>query len=263
MQHFLETWHFRHFIIGAVKREFQIRYSNAALGGLWAIAQPLALIAVYTVVFSQVMRMKLPGLPDAFSFSIYLCAGILTWGYFSEMISRLLLVFTDNAQWLKKLRFPKQSLIAIVVISASLNFAIIFSLFIGFLILTNHFPGWVFLAVFPLLALQILLSIGLGVTLAIVHVFFRDVGQFMAIVLQFWFWLTPIVYPITALPEYAKQIIALNPMTALMGAYQDVLLYGRMPNWIGLLPLLLASLALIASALYLYRKHATDILDEL
>lgn len=263
MQPLLETWHFRHFILGAVQREFQVRYTNAVLGGLWAIAQPLALIVVYTVVFSQVMRMKLPGMLDSFAFSIYLCAGVLTWGYFSEMVSRLLLVFTDNAQWLKKLRFPKQSLIAIVVLSASLNFAIIFSLFVGFLILTKHFPGWVFLALFPLFALQILLSIGLGVTLAIINVFFRDVGQFMAIALQFWFWLTPIVYPIAALPEYAQQIVALNPMTPLMGAYQDVLVYARAPNWIELLPLLLASLALIACALYLYRQHATDILDEL
>jgi lipopolysaccharide transport system permease protein len=263
MQPLLETWHFRHFILAAVQREFQVRYTNAILGGLWAIAQPLALIMVYTVVFSQVMRMKLPGIPDDFAFSIYLCAGVLTWGYFSEMVSRLLLVFTDNAQWLKKLRFPKQSLIAIVVLSASLNFAIIFSLFVGFLILTKHFPGWVFLALFPLFALQILLSIGLGVTLAIINVFFRDVGQFMAIALQFWFWLTPIVYPIAALPKYAQQIVALNPMTPLMGAYQDVLVYARAPNWIELLPLLLASLALIACALYLYRQHATDILDEL
>jgi lipopolysaccharide transport system permease protein len=263
MQLLLETWRFRYFILGAVKREFQVRYTNAILGGLWAIAQPLALIVVYTVVFSQVMRMKLPGMPDAFAFSIYLCAGVLTWGYFSEVVSRLLLVFTDNAQWLKKLRFPKQSLILIVVLSASLNFAVIFSLFIGFLILTNHFPGWPFLAVFPLIALQMLLSIGLGLTLAIVHVFFRDVGQFMVIVLQFWFWLTPIVYPIAALPEYAQQIIALNPMTPLMGAYQDILVHGRVPNWIKLLPLLLTSFALIVCALYLYRQHATDILDEI
>jgi lipopolysaccharide transport system permease protein len=263
MQSLLETWQYRHFIFGAVKREFQVRYTNAVLGGLWAIAQPLALITVYTVIFSQVMRMKLPGLPDSFAFSIYLCAGVLTWGFFSEMVSRLLLVFTDNAQWLKKLRFPKQSLVLIVVLSASLNFAIIFSLFVGFLILTKHFPGWVFFTLFPVLALQIALSVGLGVLLAIVNVFFRDVGQLMAIVLQFWFWLTPIVYPIAALPEYAQQIVALNPMTTLIGAYQDVLVYGRAPNWMDLFPLLLASLALIACALYLYRQHATDILDEL
>jgi len=263
MKIFNPYWQYRSFIFGAVQREFQVRYTNSLLGGTWAIAQPLALILVYTVIFSQVMQARLPGVADSFGFSIYLCAGVITWGLFSETVSRLLNVFIDNAQWLKKLRFPRQCLIIITVLCTSINFCIIFLLFIGFLIISQSFPGWVFLDIFPLLAIQILFSIGLGVTLGIVNVFFRDVGQLFSVVLQFWFWLTPIVYPLSVLPSYAQRIVQFNPMTKLVLAYQDILVFGRSPQWLDLLPLLLISLALCACAAFLFRKHAADILDEL
>ena len=263
MKRIFEFWQYRSFILGSVKREFDVRYTNSLLGGAWAVAQPLALILVYTVVFSQVMRAKLPDLPDSFAFSIFLCSGVLTWGFFSETVGRLLNLFIGNAQWLKKLRFPRHCLILITVLGTCINFAIIFGLFIGFLVLSNRFPGWIFFQVVPLLALQLLFSVGLGVTLAILNVFFRDVGQLFNIVLQFWFWLTPIVYPLSVLPDYAQRIVHLNPMTDLVLAYQEILVYGRTPNWIGLIPLLFISLALCAFAAALFRRHAAEILDEL
>jgi lipopolysaccharide transport system permease protein len=258
-----QIWQYRSFIFGAVYREFAVRYSNSLLGASWAFLQPLALILVYTLVFSQVMRTKLPGLGDSFAYSIYLCAGVLTWGFFSETITRLINLFIDNALWLKKLRFPRQCLVIIAVLCTGTNFVIIFSLFIIFLIFSNHFPGWIFFQIIALLGIQLLFSIGLGVSLAILNVFFRDVGQLFSIVLQFWFWLTPIVYPISILPPYAQELVRLNPMTNLILAYQDIFVYGRAPHWPELIPLLVISLALCVLASSLFRKHAGDILDEL
>lgn len=113
-------------------------------------------------------------------------------------------VFINNANLIKKLSFPKICLPIIVTLSAVLNFAIIFSLFLIFIIVTGNFPGWLFLSVIPVLLLQILFAGGLGMILGVMNVFFRDVGQLVGVALQFWFWFTPIVYVLNSLPAWAK-----------------------------------------------------------
>src|SRR5690606_34270066 len=90
-------WNYRGFILGSVKREFQLKYRNSLLGATWTVLNPLAMIVVYTVIFSQIMRAKLPGIDSSFAYSIYLCAGVITWGLFSEIVSRSLNVFLEHA----------------------------------------------------------------------------------------------------------------------------------------------------------------------
>jgi len=256
-------WAYRGFVLGSVKREFQSRYQNSLLGAAWTVLNPLAMIIVYTVIFSQVMRARLPGVDSTFAYSIYLCAGVLTWGLFAEISSRAQTVFIENANLLKKLTFPRMSLPVTVVTNALVNFAIVFSLFTLFLVATGNFPGWVFLGLLPVLALMVLFAIGLGVTLGILNVFFRDIGQFFTIFLQFWFWLTPIVYPVSIIPEPLARYVGLNPMARLIGACQDILVHGRWPDWWRLLPVLLLAALLCALGLRLFRKHSGELVDEL
>ena len=256
-------WNYRGFILGSVKRDFQLKYRNSLLGASWTILNPLAMIIVYTVIFSQVMRARLPGADTAFAYSIYLCSGILTWGLFAEIIGRGQTTFLENANLIKKISFPRLSLPIIVVLNASLDFAIIFALFSLFLLLSGNFPGWVYFAVFPILMIQILFSIGLAIIIGILNVFFRDVGQFFGIFLQFWFWLTPIVYPATILPEKIKPLMAFNPMMTFISAYQGILVSGTLPRWQGFVPLTLISLGLCIFGMRLFRKRAGEMVDEL
>jgi len=254
---------YRGFVLGSVRREFQSKYRNSLFGALWMVLNPLAMIVVYTVIFSRVMHARLPGTDSPFAYSTYLCAGVLTWGLFAEIVSRAQNVFLDNANILKKLSFPRICLPIIVVLNAGLNFAIIFSLFTAFLVLSGNFPGWVFLAMFPVLALQVIFSIGLGVTLGVLNVFFRDVGQFFGIALQFWFWFTPIVYPLDVVNGDIARVIALNPMTALVTAYQDILVAGRWPHWSALTPVAVVGVAFCAIGMQLFRKRSGEMADEL
>ncbi|MBC7453665.1 MAG: ABC transporter permease [Massilia sp.] len=254
---------YRGFILGSVKREFQAKYRNAMLGAAWTILNPLAMILVYTVIFAEVMHSKLPGVSSTFAYSIYLCAGILTWGLFAEITARSQTMFLEHANLIKKISFPRICLPLIVVLSASLNFAIIFSLFVAFLIVSGNFPGWVFLAMFPVLMLQILLSIGLGMILGMLNVFFRDVGQFFTIFIQFWFWLTPIVYPATILPREVQFLLAWNPMAPMIGAYQQILVHGQQPNWYGLIPAAVLTALLCLFGLRMFRKRSGEMVDEL
>lgn len=256
-------WAYRGFILGSVKREFQSKYRNSLLGAAWTVIQPLSMIIVYTVIFSQIMRAKLPGIDSIYAYSIYLCAGIITWGLFAEVSNRAQNTFIENANLLKKISFPRLCLPIVVILNAGLNFAIIFGLFVLFLLISGNFPGWVILAMIPLLLLQIAFAISLGISLGVLNVFFRDVGQLFAVVLQFWFWLTPIVYPVTILPEALSPVMVLNPLANLMAAYQGVMVYGSWPKWQSLWLIASLTLLFLYLALRLYRKHASDMVDEL
>jgi len=263
MEMLKSLWVYRGFILGSVKREFQSKYRNSMLGSAWMILNPLAMILVYTVIFSQVMRAKLLGVDSAFAYSIYLCAGTLSWGFFSEIVSRAQNMFLDNANMLKKLSFPRICLPAIVVLNASLNFFIVFALFTIFLLISGNFPGLVYIALVPIVIVLVLFALGLGLTLGILNVFFRDVGQFFGIFLQFWFWLTPIVYPINAIPLAFQSITRWNPMASIVEGFQLVLVQKQWPDWQSLQ--LVSSLAILFCilGLTLFRKHSGEMVDEL
>jgi lipopolysaccharide transport system permease protein len=257
------VWSYRGFILGNVKREFQSKYNHSILGAAWTVLNPLAMILVYTIIFAEVMRAKLPGSDSSFAYSIYLCAGILHWGLFAEITSRSTNVFLDNANLIKKISFPRICLPVIVLCNAALNFAVIFALFTAFLLLSGNFPGWAFFALIPLWLVLALFSLGLGTILGVLNVFFRDVGQFFTIFVQFWFWFTPIVYTASILPERFRPLLAYNPLAPLIAACQGILVHGAWPNWPSLLPGTLMALALCLLGLVLFRRRAGEMVDEL
>jgi lipopolysaccharide transport system permease protein len=260
---FQAIWRYRGFILGSVRREFEARYRNSLLGAAWTVLQPLAMITVYTVVFSELMRTRLPGLNSPYAYSTFLCAGLLTWGLFSEILQRGQSVFIENGNIIKKLNFPRICLPAITVLNALINFCITFSIFLSFLLITRNFPGWAVLYAVPVLIVQIAFATGLSVVAGVLNVFFRDVGQFVGILLQFWFWFTPIVYSTATLPQSARALIYLNPMTPLAQAYQGIFVYRQVPTWHTLWPVTLLAFALCALGLFLFRRHAGDMVDEL
>jgi lipopolysaccharide transport system permease protein len=257
------AWLYRGFIAGSVKREFQARYRGSMLGALWTVLNPLAMITVYTVIFSQIMRGRLPGVDDSLAYGIYVCAGLLTWTLFAEITNRSVTMFLEGANLLKKLSFPRICLPVIVVLNAAVNFGIIMALFFGFLLVTGRWPSIALLALPVLILLQIAFALGLGLVLGVLNVFFRDVGQFFGIFLQFWFWFTPIVYPIAILPDRIRPVVEANPMTPLMQAYQGVFVHGAFPDWASLVPLLALGGAFCIVGLALFRAKSGELVDEL
>jgi lipopolysaccharide transport system permease protein len=263
IQLFRAAWRSRGFIVSSVRREFAARYGNSLLGSAWALINPLAMVAVYMLVFSQVMRARLPGETGTLAYGIFLCAGILSWGLFSEIIQRSMTVFLDHANLLKKMNFPRICLPLIVLLNAGMNFAIIYGLFLLLLLVTGNFPGAYLLAMLPVLAILCVFALGLGIVAGVLNVFFRDAGQFFGILLQFWFWFTPIVYPLSILPEAIRPFVLANPLTPLLMSQQAIALGQGWPDWPALAaPALWATLALVL-ALALFRRRADEIVDEL
>ena len=256
-------WRYRSFILSMVRREFEARYLGSVLGSVWAILNPLAMIFIYTVIFGQVMRNRLPGVDDGTSYGVFLCAGVLTWNMFAEILQRSITVFVEQGNLLKKMTFPRATLPAIVVLSASLNFAIVMGLLLLVLLLLGRFPGWSVLGFLPLLAVQQSVAVGFGIGLGVLNVFFRDVSHVVAILLQFWFWFTPIIYPLSILSDRLRPLLRLNPMTDLVTGYQGILLHGEAPAWLAFLPHLgLAVVALLAGRA-VFRRLAAEMTDYL
>lgn len=263
MAMFRSLWDYRGFVRASVAREMRLRYTGSALGAMWQILAPLAMIAIYTVVFSSLMRSRLPGNEDPYGYTIFLCCAMLPWTMFTDILTRSQTMFIDNGNLLKKSTFPRSCVPAIVTGSALANFAIVYGVFLLLLALAGRWPGIVVIAaVIPLLVLG-LLGLSIGVFLGVVHVFFRDVGHVLGIVLQGWFWLTPIVYPITALPHAYAQWFAVNPVTPIAQALQSIFVARAWPDWPSLAyPALLASVLMFIS-LAVFRRQSPWIVDEL
>jgi lipopolysaccharide transport system permease protein len=256
-------WNYRGYVRASVARELRLRYVGSALGALWQILSPLSMIAIYTVVFSGLMKARLQGVGDPYAYTIYVCSGLLAWTMFSEILVRSQTMFLENANLLKKSSFPRSCVPAIVGSSALASFAIVYGVFLVLLAVSGRWPGIVVLAAPVPLLLLALLGVAAGVLLGVVHVFFRDVGHVLAIVLQVWFWLTPIVYPVHILPPSYARWIGINPVTPIVQSLQAIFVARAWPDWPTLVyPALLAVVLGLLSAT-IFRRQAPWIVDEL
>jgi lipopolysaccharide transport system permease protein len=172
-------------------------------------------------------------------------------------------MFIENANIIKKIKFPRISLLVVVVICALIDFIIIFGIFTVFLILTGNFPGLVYFAAIPLVSILVLLAAGLGIFTGVLNVFFKDTEKIVEITLQFWFWMTPIIYPINVIPTNYKSYIQFNPITAIIQELQSIFISKQLPNFNTLYPVMLITLIICICGLSLYKKTLGELVDEL
>ena len=256
-------WQYRHFVISSIRSEFASRFARSKLGGLWAILNPLAMVAIYALILSNILQAKMVGIDSQYSFAIYLTAGMLCWNLFSEIVSRSLNVFIANGNLIKKAMFPKIVLPAILVGTCLLDNILLFIAILIVFALLGHMPGFEVLWL-PLLVLAtIALGVGVGLTLGILNVFLRDIAQLVPIILQILFWFTPIVYPVSIIPEKYQHYLYLNPVYPLVKAYQDILVFESSPDTLQILLVFCASSALLVLALFLFFRANEEMADVL
>ena len=227
------------------------------------IINPLAQVLIYALILSNVLAAKLPGIDNTYAYALYLTAGIAAWSLFSEIVGRCLTLFIENGNLMKKMRFPKIAMPAISVGSCLLNyFFLLVSVLIVFAVL-GRMPGPETILLIPITLVTVTLGLGIGLMLGILNVFVRDIGQVVPIVLQMLFWFTPIVYPISVVPESIRAVIELNPMLPIVSAYHDVLVFGNIPDWQPLLLTFTTSAALLLLGLFMFRRAAPEMVDVL
>jgi lipopolysaccharide transport system permease protein len=260
---FATLWRYRRYILAGALRELKQRYAGSGMGILWHVITPLTQIAVYFVVFSRFMGERSGGPYSAETYAVFLCAGILPWFVFADCVSRGTTALLANEGYLKKLAIPEGVFVAQTVATAGLTLGLYALALAVIAIATGTPPRAAWILIPPVLLLFLGLGFGLALILATVTVFFRDVTQIMSIVLQFWFWLTPIVYHETSLGPRLTNVMRWNPPTAYIVAVRHLLLEGAVPaaaDWLWMTGLAVLFSALGASIL---QRLSSDLRDAL
>ena len=251
------------FILSSIKRELLTPYMRSRAGGLWSLIHPLVMVLIYALVLSEILSAKLPGIENRFAYALYLLAGMAPWVYFNEMITRGANLFLVNENLIKKLCFQHSALVWIYLGVCGINHLIFLMLVLMGYIFLGHPLSWETLSVIVLWIPLTILGSGIGLLAGLINIFVRDIGQLVPIILQFTFWLTPIVYMPTILPERYQSWLEWHPFYALVNGYQQVLLWGKVPDWHNLLYPLALGMALLALSAFVYKRSKKELVDVL
>ena len=259
----LSAWHYRQFIWSSVKNELTSQFTRSRFGGIWIILNPLIQVAIYALILSAVLSNKISGIDNRFSYAIYLTSGMLAWSLFSDVINRCLTLFIDNANLMKKMSFPKLTMPLIVIGTALINnLFLLLSIVLVFLLL-GHYPSLNILYLPILLLILIMFSLGVGLILGVLNVFIRDIGQIVPIILQLGFWFTPIVYPISIIPEEVRAWLVINPLYTIVSNYQSILVFSEPPEFISVIFMLIIAAGALILSFKLFRKASPEMVDVL
>ncbi|SCZ85307.1 ABC transporter permease [Nitrosomonas mobilis] len=229
-------WHNRQLIAQMIRREVVGRYKGSFMGLTWSFFNPVLMLTVYTFVFSVVFKARW-GMGEEESktqFAVVLFVGLIVHSLFAEVLNRAPGLILSNVNYVKKVVFPLEILPAISMGAALFHSLVSLGVLLIAFVLFNGYLHWT--AVFtPLVLLPlIILTLGIAWMLASLGVFLRDVGQTIGIVTTVMLFLAPVFYPVTALPEEIQPWLMANPLTFIIEQARAVLIWGRLPDWIGL-----------------------------
>lgn len=243
------------------KRDFKERYVGMGLGQLWFILHPIIMIAIYSIIFSELMKLKGNIYDNPYAYSVYVVPGILSWTAFNTVINRQHNIFTARAGFIKKINVPAYTYQISIIITEFLIFCISMCLGMVFLLIVDYPLSWSFLWLFPIMVLQVIFSFGLGVILSLFSPFIKDLKVVVPIALQLWFWMTPIIYMKEITATKYPWILKYNPFYHYVHLYQDIFVYSKAPSIDSLITIILISFVTIVIAAYLYKKMVSTIKD--
>jgi lipopolysaccharide transport system permease protein len=253
---------YRGLIQSLVARELKARYRGSVLGFFWSFINPLLLLLIYTFVFSTVLPGTHP--PEVEPFALFMFCGILPWTWFSSSLSESANVLINNGNLIKKVLFPAEILPIVTVVANMVHFFLGLPILVAFLAYYWRPITVGELAWFPVVVLvQLVLTTGLALLLAALTVHFRDIKDILGNLLTFWFFATPIIYPMSTAPAFARQLLNLNPFTHLAISYQEILFYsGPFGHWKWLLAVGGASIVLFFVGYFMFDRLRDSFAEE-
>ncbi|MCD6707120.1 MAG: ABC transporter permease [Thiobacillus sp.] len=230
-------WRNRQLTLQMTKREVVGRYKGSAMGLLWSFLNPVFMLVVYTLVFSGVFKARWGVGEDETKtqFAIVLFVGLIVHSLFAEVLNRAPGLILGNVNYVKKVVFPLDILPVISMGAALFHSLISLLVLLVAFVLFNGYLHWTVIFIPLVLSPLIILTLGLAWMLASLGVFLRDVGQTIGIVMTVMLFSSPVFYPITALPEAFRPWLMANPLTFIIEQARAVLVFGHLPNWMGLL----------------------------
>ncbi len=234
------------------------------MGVFWTILQPVLFILLFWLVFSQIMKIRIHTETGQIPFIAFLLSGLLPWFALHEGITRGSSSIVEKRQIIKKVMFPAELFPITSVLSSFIHYGIGMLLFLCAFFIWNKGVSLIQIPlILILLFIQIVLTTGITLILSSLTVYIRDIVQFLGLALQGFFYLSTILYPITAIPKDLRVIIRLNPVTPLAEAYHSIILYGRLPEFIDIFYLLLITVLLFSGGIFFFRKLKRGFADVL
>lgn len=234
-----EVWRYRELLRGLIIRNLKVKYQRSMLGFIWTLLNPLLTIAVLTVVFTYFIKIQLH------HYWAFVFSGYFVWNFMLQMVSSASYILAEHAPLRRSVAFPSEILVLATAASRLVEFAVEMAIAVLLLILVHHGRVPPSFALLPwLIIIQVLLAIGLALPIATLSVFYSDVQHAIPIVLLMLFYLSPVFYPATMVPESLLPVYYLNPLAGLLTLFHDTLYDGRWPS-----PVLLASMSLAAIGL--------------
>ncbi len=227
-----DVWRYRDLIALFVRRDFVSRYKQTILGPLWLIIQPILNSLVFTVVFGNIARLSTDGLPPM----LFYMSGTVLWSYFSNCLTGTSQTFIQNAHLFGKVYFPRLVMPISIVISAMINLAIQFALFMGFRTYfaasgaAISFTSWAW--TLPLLILLMAgLGLGFGIIVSSLTTKYRDLNYLVGFGVSLWMYATPVLYPVSSIPENWRWVALVNPITPIVETFRAGFLGQGTVSW--------------------------------
>jgi lipopolysaccharide transport system permease protein len=257
LNNFKEIYNFRQMLFSIVRRDLRSRYKGSFLGFLWTFINPLLQLLVYSIVFPYLLRIEQENYP------MFLFVALLPWIFFITSVQMSTISIVSGASLVKKVFFPRLILPLSVVCTNLMNY--IYGLVIVFsaLLVTGVHLTFNVLWLPVVLMIEIVFILGLAINLAALYVKFRDLEHIVGVVTFVWFYLTPIVFPITIFPNKVANIIELNPMVPIINSFRNILLYGQQPDWSSLLYALIVGLILLIIGLFVFKISEKTFAEDL
>ena len=257
MSVFKNIYAYRELLKTSIKKDIGGKYKKSFLGVLWSFVNPLLQITVYAIIFPLIMRNNIE------NYTVFMVCGLIPWNFFATSLNRSSFVMIENGNIIKKVYFPREILPLSLVTSETVNFLISSLIMLAFTLFSGMGIS-IYILLYPLILLvQYIMQLGLALILSSVTVYFRDLQHFIGVLLQLFFYATPIVYSVQTIPENYRWILKLNPMTYVIEGYRDILYNQQMPDVRHLLMILGLGLVLVVLGYALFNKLQKRFAEEL
>lgn len=252
-------WRYRELLFFIVWRELKVRYKQAAIGAGWAIVQPVFAALIFTVVFGYFARFPSDGVP----YSLFAFTAVLAWGYFSEAVRRSSVGLVGDSELIRKIYFPRLIIPVAMVIAPLADFLVGLLVLVALLAFHGVVPSTNILFAPVFLLMMLLMALAIGLWLGPINVRFRDVMHTLPFVLQVWMYASPIVYPLSMVPEKWRALYSINPMVGVIEGFRWSLLGTTRPDFAAMGLSAAATVGLLGGGIVYFRRHERSFADQI
>jgi lipopolysaccharide transport system permease protein len=251
-----EIWEYRELLYFLTWRDIKVRYKQTAMGAAWAIVQPLFTMLIFTLFFSIFVGVPSDGIP----YPVFAYAGLLPWTFFAGAVSNSSMSLIGSAGLITKVYFPRVTIPTATVCAGLVDLIIATVILIGLTLVYGVTLTWSLVMIPVLALLTIVLAMGFGILISALTARYRDVRHVLPFVLQLWMFSSPIIYPLSVVPEKWRWALELNPLTGIIEGFRSSLM-GRAFNWRAILVSSVVALAFLLASVFIFRRLEKSFAD--